>query len=321
MITNKNFCHLHCHSEYSQLDGLGTTEAYAKRASELGFKYLALTDHGCMDGLIEFQKSCNKYNIKPILGCEAYIVPNATIKTNKIRGHITLLIKNKTGFSNLCQLLTYANLEGFYYKPRIDYNMLLSHCEGLVIATACAGSFLMKFDDGIAFFHDLFDKIQDDLYLEIMPHQLKEQQEVNKIALRLSQQTGCKIIVTNDCHYIERSHWEAHEVLLAIQTKTQWDNPKRWKFSIKNLHLCNAKEIWRRLRRIGFGMEQYLTNTIEVAKKCNFQIPKQTISLPRVKDIPLGMGDDKYLIENCLSGFKKIFGEDIRKEFEAEFKR
>jgi DNA polymerase-3 subunit alpha len=311
-MNNKKFAHLHCHSEYSQLDGLGTTDAYAKKASEMGFEYLSLTDHGCIDGLIEFQKSCNKYNIKPILGCEAYIVPDATIRKDKTRGHITLFVKNEIGFSNLCRLLTYANLEGFYYKPRIDYNMLLSHCEGLVIATACASSFLRKFDNGVAFFYDLFDKIQDDLYLEIMPHQLKEQQEVNKIALRLSLETGCKIIATNDCHYIERSHWEAHEILLAIQTKAKWNDPKRWKFSIKNLYLCSAKEMWRRLRKIGLGLERYLTNTIEVARKCNFKIPKQEILLPRVKGIPLRVKEDEFLMNLCIKGFSEKNRQDIK---------
>lgn len=291
------------------LDGLGTTNAYAEKASEMGFKHLALTDHGSMDGLIEFQKSCNKYNIKPILGCEAFIVPDATIKKDKARGHILLLVKNKVGFNNLCRLLTYANLTGFYYKPRIDYEQLLSHCEGLVISTACAGSFLTKFDSGISFFHDLLDKIEDDLYLEIMPHEIKEQLAINKLALRLSLKTGCKIIATNDCHYIKRSHCKAQEVLLAIQTKAKWDDPKRWKFSIKNLYLRTANEMRKALKKTGFYKKQYLTNTLEVAEKCgSFQIPEQEVLLPRIKNLSIRVKEEEFLLELCLKGLKKKFG-------------
>lgn len=314
-MKNKDFAHLHIHTEYSMLDGLGTTDAYAKKASEMGFKALAITDHGNMDGLINFQQSCTKYGIKPILGCEAYIVPDASFKKDRVQGHILLLVKNKEGFSNLCRLLTYANLEGFYYKPRIDYNQLLSHCKGLVISTACAGSFLTKFDSGVSFFYDLLDKIQDDLYLEIMPHKIKEQRKMNKLALRLSSETGCKIIATNDCHYIECNHYKAQEVLLAIQTKAKWNDPKRWKFTVKDLYLRSADEMLRALKKVNLGKRQYLTNTLEVAKKCNnFLIPEQEVLLPRIKNMSIKVRENELLFKLCNKGFKEKFGKHIRRD-------
>ena len=305
-----NFCHLHLHSEYSVLDGVGTVDVYAKRASELGFKYLALTDHGNMNGLIGFQKTCDKYNISPVLGCEAYIVPDATIKKDKKRGHILLLVKNQKGFNNLCRLLTYANLEGFYYRPRIDYKMLLKHCEGLVISTACCGSFLTKCEGGINFFNDLLDEIGDDLYCEIMPHQMDQQVEINKLNVRLAKISGCKIIATNDCHYINRNEWKAQEVLLAIQTKAKWSDPKRWKFDIKGLHLRTVNEMIRALKKVGFYKKQYLLNTIEVAEKCSdFRIPKRDVHLPRVRGFPLK--EKEFLWNLCLEGYKDRFKKSI----------
>jgi len=309
-MDNANFCHLHLHTEYSVLDGVGTVKKYAERASKLGFKYLACTDHGVMTGLIEFQKACDEYGVAPILGCEAYIAPDIE-KKDRVRGHVVLLVKNQTGFKNLCRLLTYANIEGFYYRPRISYKMLLDHCKGLVISTACASSFLTKFDSGIALFHDLFDKIGDDLYLEVMPHKLEAQRKVNKLALRLSRKTGCKIIATNDCHYINRSEWKAQEVLLAIQTKARWTDPKRWKFSIKNLHLCTANEMMRALNSIDFYKKEYLTNTIEIAEKCSdFRIVKQEVLLPRVKGVPLN--EKNFLWKLCIKGFRNKFGKSIK---------
>jgi len=142
-LNNSDFAHLHLHTDYSQLDGAGLIKNYVKRAKVLNFKALAITDHGNIDGTIKFQKACQKEDIIPIIGCEAYIVPDARIKEKEKRGHITLFCKNEIGWKNLCNLLTYANLTGFYNKPRIDYSQLLDHIEGLIVSTACAGSFLI----------------------------------------------------------------------------------------------------------------------------------------------------------------------------------
>ena len=190
-MKNKDFCNLHVHNEYSVLDGLGSANNYAKKAAKLGYDYLALTNHGNIDGLIKFQKACKENGIKPIMGCEAYIVPNLSEKIKgESRGHITLLIKNQKGFENICLMLSKANLEGFYKRPRIDYDLLYDHCEGLVILTGCSNSFL-NLRGGYDLFYDLSDKLyglpdaKNDLYLEVMPHDLKEQRIINKELLNM----------------------------------------------------------------------------------------------------------------------------------------
>jgi len=327
-MKNKDFCHLHIHNEYSQLDGFGTSKAYAQRASGLGFKYLGLTNHGNIDGLIKFQKDCREYGIIPILGCEGYIIPdnNLTKKSNK-RGHICLWVKNQTGFENLCKLLTFANIDGFYYRPRFTYSKLLECCEGLVISTACMISWTNVFINGIDFFYELKDSIGDDLYCEIMPHATTPQINFNKKMLKLSKHTGNKIIVTNDCHYIDRSDWKAQEILLAIQRKAKWTDKNRWKFNIRGLHLRTWKEMESKLRKIGMYKRSYLHNTLEIAEKCGeYEIPRRQVKLPRVKGKGIGLKEADFLKKICYEGFKNKFGQSIKanrtynRRFLKEFK-
>jgi len=295
-MLNKTFAHLHVHTEYSQLDGFGTVKNYVKKAKELGFKFLACTDHGNIDGLLNFQRECNKQGIKPILGCEAYIVPNAAIKPQKEkRGHITLLVKNQNGFESLCRLLTYANLTGarsVYGRtiPRIDYNYLLG-CElsDFVIMTACAGSFLHL--EGATEFLYKLHQYCDDLYFEIMPHNIEVQKEIHdtiKAYRLLEEYKNIPFIATNDCHYINEDEWKVQEVLLAIQTKAKWDDENRFKFNFKGLHLRTADEMAEAFRKQNhFSRSEYLIamrNTIKVAKQCcEFRISKQDISLPPIQ--------------------------------------
>lgn len=305
-----DFCHLHNHSEYSVLDGFGTTEQYAKRAGQLGFKYLGLTDHGSIDGLISFQKSCNKYGIIPILGSELYIVHDITTKTKK-RGHITVWVKNQDGFNNLCKLLTFANTEGFYYRPRVTHEMLLKHYKGLVIGTACLQTFMYE-KRGEMLFQDLHDALGGDLYCEIMPHLIPKQIKLNRLCKKIHRKYGTKIIATNDCHYINRSHCKVHEVLLAIQQKKTWDDPKRWSFGIKGLYLKSIKEMKDSLLRQGFYKKEYLQNTIEVAEKCSdFQIAKYPVRLPRLEGIKT-KDEGNSLEYLCNAGYKKLFGKQLR---------
>ena len=178
-----SFISLHTHNQFSYLDGYGSDEAYLKRAKELGMTALAITNHGNVDGAIKFQKACKKEEIQPIHGCELYIVPDEYIKNkNEKRGHITVLVKNEIGWQNLCKMLTIANLDGFYWRPRIGYKSFLEHCEGLVVMTGCSISFLMsdKSDKAIDFLSSLYEKIGEDLYLEVMPHLLDDQIALNK---------------------------------------------------------------------------------------------------------------------------------------------
>ena len=286
-MTNNSFAHLHLHNEYSYLDGYGSAKKYIVKAKELGFNYIALTNHGNIDGLLQWQKECDKQNIHPILGCEAYIVPDRFVKQKETRGHISLLIKNETGWKTLCAILTQANLTGFYHKPRIDYNLLLnSDLSGLIIMTACVGSFL-NLSEGIKLFTQLRDKIPNNLYFEIMPHNIDVQHALHKSIKIISEKfPDIPFVATNDCHYIEKDEWEAQEMLLAINSNASWNDPKRWKFGFKGLHLRTADEMVNSFQRQEDWPEdivkQAMANTIKIARQCfQFRIQKQEISLPR----------------------------------------
>lgn len=306
-MNNSDFAHLHVHTEYSTLDGFGKPEDYVKKAKKMGFKYLACTDHGNIDGLIKFQQACDKHGIDPVLGCEAYIVPD--LEKTKQRGHVLLLIKNRTGFKNICTLLSFANTEGFYYKPRITYEMLLQYCKGLIVSTACIQSFINQ-EGGIALAAALKDTIQDDLYFEIMPHKGRQFRKFNSNVIFTARNAGSKIILTNDCHYINSSDWKAQEVLLAIQRKAKWDDEDRFKFKIKGLHLKSANMMKLALRKSGLKdiSDRYLLNTIEVAEKCSkFRIKKKLIHLPKVPGIDPN-DEEKIISTECRKGMRRIFG-------------
>ena len=287
-MRNKDFAHLHLHNEFSALDGMGSAKQYASRAKKMGFEYLALTNHGNIDGLIDFQKECLKQGIKPVLGVEAYIVPKAEEKKKgEKRGHITLLVKNEQGWANLCRLLTFANTKGFYYRPRIDFEAMLIYYEGLVILTGCASSFV-NIDGGVKFLKALKRRVRKDLYLEIMPHNITDQCSINFQCKELAQDLGIDTVATNDCHYVNREDYETQEVLLAIQRKAKWNDPKRWKFGIAGLHLRNVREMLDAFKAQGcFKKEEIkaaMAKTREVAEKCaSFRIESRSIDLPPVE--------------------------------------
>jgi len=307
------FCNLHVHTEYSQLDGLGTAKDYAERAAFLGQKYLASTDHGNIDGLIKFQSACHKAGIKPVLGCEAYLTDD---HDSKERRHICLFIKNETGFQNLTKLLTSANLENFYYRPRILHDQLLNNCEGLVVSTACIATFIFgKF--GLILLKKLYDRLGPDLYFEIMPHNMPQQLDANAKVIKLAQKYGGKLISTNDCHYIKRGDAKAQEVLLAIQSKAKWKDPKRFRFTFTGLYLRSERDMRRAYRKQGELkpklVDESLDNTIELAEKCSgFTIKQMPVKLPRVKGRGIHLtAEPAFMINLCHDNFKKIFGKDM----------
>ena len=288
-MNNKEFCHLHVHNQYSLLDGVGSSEKYAKRAQKMGFEYLALTNHGNVDGLIKHQKACEAEDIIPLFGCEMYIVPDLTVKDkNEKSGHLTILVKDQAGWVELCRLLTIANLEGFYRRPRIDYKTFLAaDLSGFIVLTGCSGSFLnRKFGEG--FFWNLVEEMKKNLYLEVMPHDMPEQIVHNKRCKELSGKYGIPLIATNDCHYVLPDEDIVQEVLLAIQTHAKWKDKDRWKFDIKGLYLRSCEEMivafkkQNSLNYLDYG--KALRNTIVVAEKCkDFRIERQKVSLPKIE--------------------------------------
>jgi DNA polymerase III subunit alpha len=290
-----SFGHLHIHNEFSLLDGLGSANDYAAKAKELNQEYIALTNHGNIDGLLKFQRTCQKQGIKPILGCEAYIVNDLSVKEKgEKRNHVTLLIKNEKGFHNLCKLLTIANLEGFYYKPRIDIQALMNHCEGLIVLSGCSVG-ILSMPDCQEIIVSLQKKLKSDFYLEVMPHEFKDQKAVNKLACSLSGKYNIPLVATNDCHYVHADDSESHEVLLAMQTQAKWADKSRFRFSTRGLFLCSEKQMRHRFLKQGVlslkQIDEAIHSTEAIASKCDFTIAKQNIFLPAV---PLYKDKDPY---------------------------
>lgn len=287
---NSNFCHLHLHTDKgSLLDGLGKASEYAERAKELGFKYMGITDHGSIDCCIDFQNECLKRDIIPIIGCELYLVSSGDFKGKS--GHCCVFVENETGWRNLCEILSIANLEHFYRKPRVDFDILYEKCEGLVITTACAGSWL-KLEGAEKFLKKLHKKVgNNNIFLEIMPHNLEVQHEVNDMCLRLHEETGIQLITTTDAHYVKDEDHKIHDVLLAIQTKTTMDNPNRFRFNFDGAHMQTWEEILENYEKIGkidkLTVKKSLFNTNKIAEKCkDFRIKKREISLPDCNPFP-----------------------------------
>lgn len=285
-MINKAFAHVHTHSMHSLLDGLGSPEQYASKAEEMGFTHIAVTDHGNVDGCIKWQKACLKHNLKPVLGCEGYLISDASHKKTAT-GHITFLAKNEEGWYTLCRLLTRANTEGFYYKPRIAAPWLYEEdLSGLVILTGCMQTFLML-DVGM----DLLEYLQGetDVYLEIMPHDIPgmdNHAEIIRTAMKRFPELP--LIVSNDCHYTEPEDAETQNVLLAVQRKAKWSDPERFKFDFDGLHLRSADEMAEAFRKQGlWSKKEWLTgmrNALKVAKMCgDFRIPEHEPTLPVVR--------------------------------------
>jgi len=289
-------------------------------------KYLALTNHGNISGCLKWQKECDKQGIQPILGCECYITPDAKAKNKEKSAHILILVTNHTGWTELSRILTYANLTGFYKHPRIDFETLLnSDLSGWIITTACTNSWLrLKGADEV--FNELKDRMWGRLYLEIMPHSEQIQTDHHKnFIIPLREETGLPFVATNDCHYALRGDWKAQECLLAIQMNAKWDDPNRWKFDIKGLHLRSEIEMQKAFERQGQFKEgeiqEALENTVKIAEQCcNFRIPKQEISLPKPPFIE-DKDENKLMDELCWQAIDtKGLNDDYKNRYRQEFK-
>lgn len=280
-----NFTHLHLHDEFSALDGVGKSDIYAQEASRLGFRYLAETNHGNCDGLLKFQKACLKHNIIPICGAELYIVPDITKKDKyEKKYHITVLVQNKIGFSNLLKMLTIANLEGHYYRPRVSPEIILQHSEGLVFMSACVSSFI-NMEGGIQLLTKLSEKVPT--YLEIMPHNYDIQKQINLQKIELSKQYNIPLVATQDVHYPRKENALTQEMLLAIQKKAKWNDPKRWKFDFGGLYLKSEEEMIQAFQEQNCVPKNLylpaMERTMEIAEVCgDFRIRKRKVILPKV---------------------------------------
>lgn len=320
------FTHLHVHSEYSLLDGSIRIKDLPKKVKELGMDSLALTDHGNMFGIIQFYKECLKENVKPILGCEVYVsekeLSNKT-RENK-RFHLILLAENDEGYANLMKIVSIGWVDGFYYKPRIDYEVLKKYSKGLIALSACLAGEVQRnilnrdFEGAVEAakkYRDIFG--EGNFFLELQNHGIKEQLEVNKYLLEIHKKTGIGLVATNDVHYLTKDDAEAHDVLLCIQTGKTLDDKDRMKFQTQEFYLKSPEE----MEELFSSYPDAIENTEKIAKRCNVNIEFHNYKLPKFT-APNGMKNEDYLKELSIKGLKERYKEiddKIQKRFEFEF--
>jgi DNA polymerase-3 subunit alpha len=323
------FTHLHVHSQYSILDGAASIKGLVKKAKDNGMTALALTDHGTMFGIKEFFDTCKKEGIKPILGCETYVAPRSINdkqgKEDRSGDHLILLAKNETGYRNLVKLMSIASIDGFYYKPRIDKQLLEKYNEGLIVSSACLGgevpqkimaNSIDEAKETITWFKNVFG---DDYYLEVMYHHttypgLKEeisdnQMMVNETILNLGKEMGVKVIATNDVHFLNREDADAHDILICLNTGKDYDDPNRMRYTQQEW-FKTTEEMYQLFGHI----PQVLENTAEIAAKVE---EYELNSKPIMPDFPLPEGfdsDGEYLRHLTYEGAKKRYGDPIPHE-------
>ena len=273
-----DFVHLHVHTQYSLLDGAARIPELVSTAKKLGQTAMAITDHGVMYGVIDFYRACRKEGLKPILGMEAYIAPRSMFDRDGAQdreyAHLILLAKNGIGYQNLMTLSSEAFIHGFYYKPRIDYDLLEKHSEGLICLSAClAGDipqYLLRdrYEDAKALAVRLKGMFGDDFYIELQNHGIPEQQIVLPGLRRIAKELGIKTVATNDIHYVSKADAEAQDVLLCIQTQRFVDETNRMRMNAEEFYVKSEEEMLRMLP----DDEDAVRNTKEVADKCNVEI-------------------------------------------------
>lgn len=308
------FVHLHVHTEYSLLDGACRIEQLAKAAKELGQEAIAVTDHGVMYGAVAFYKACKAQGIKPIIGCEVYVAPRRMDQKehglDNDYSHLILLCKDETGYKNLCYLVSAAFTEGFYIKPRIDWELLHEHSEGLICLSGClAGAIpqLIVKDDYAGAKAKALELSQlfgpDCFYLEIQDHNLREEKKAAQGLIRLHRETGIPLALTNDAHYIAKSDAYYQDVLMCIQMGRTVEESGRMRFETQELYLKSEEE----MRSLFPELPEAADNTVDIARRCNFDFEFGHYHLPRFK-LPEGERDSyQYLCKLCEQGFRERF--------------
>jgi len=308
-----SFTHLHVHTEYSLLDGSAKIKELVKRAKELGMDSLAITDHGVMYGVINFYKACMDEGIKPILGCEVYVAPGSRFDREVSKGddryyHLILLAKDNKGLSNLQKIVSKGFIDGFYYKPRIDKEVLREYHEGIICLSAClageVASWINKgmYDEAKKAALSYYEIFGEDYYLEMQDHGLPEQMIVNNDLLRMHEETGIPLVCTNDSHYILEEDWEAHDILLCIQTQKTVNDEDRMRYAKGKFYLKSEEEMASLFKYCPEALE----NTHKIAEKCNVTITFNEYKLPKYQ-VPEGYDSESYLRELCKKGFSERY--------------
>lgn len=316
------FVHLHNHTEYSLLDGAARIKNLVQRAADLKMSALAITDHGVMYGVIDFYKACLRAGIKPIIGCEVYVAPHQ--RTDKVAGrddanfHLVLLAENEQGYRNLIKLVSMAHVEGFYYKPRVDKEILRRHAEGIIALSAClageVSQHLLQDQLELAVqsareYEEIFGK--GNFFLEVQDHGLDEQRKVNAGMWQVHERTGIPMVATNDVHYVQREDAFVQDALLCIQTGKTLEDTSRMRFSSQEFFLKSEQEM-----ALLFGEHpELLANTLEVAQRCQLDFHFGENYLP-VFDVPEGYTLDSFLEAECRKAFPHFYPQMTEKEQE-----
>lgn len=323
-----SFTHLHVHTEYSLLDGSSKIKEITKRAAELGMDSLAITDHGVMYGVIDFYKAAREAGIKPVLGCEVYVAPGSRFDKEAGTGedkynHLVLLAENNTGYQNLMKIVSRGFTEGFYYKPRVDKELLREFHEGIIATSACLAGEVQRYlargmyeeAKRVALsYQDIFGK--DNFFLELQDHGIAEQHYVNPQLLRMSEETGIELICTNDVHYTYADDADAHDILLCIQTGKKVTDENRMRYTGGQYYLKSPEEMAELFKYA----PQALANTEKIAKRCNVEIEFGVTKLPRFA-VPEGFTSWTYLNYLCYEGLKKRYPEQAADISVEEFVR
>jgi DNA polymerase-3 subunit alpha len=315
-MAGAEFVHLHLHTEYSLLDGACRLDKLIDKASQLAFGSLALTDHGVMYGAIDFYQAAKKKGIKPIVGCEVYVAPGSRLEKKSAMGgrdvyhHLVLLAKNETGYKNLIKLTTAAHLEGYYYKPRIDKELLAAHHEGLIALSGCLASEIPE-----CIQRDQLDKARqaidwfkqtlgpENFFLELQNHGIPEQAKVNSYLIPWSKEFGLRLVASNDVHYVEKGHSHAHDCLICIGTQALLSDTKRMKYVEEQFYLRSAEEMKARFA----DTPEAISNTLLVAEMCDLTIEFGKLHYP-VFHPPEGKTRDQCLREELAKGLEKRYG-------------
>ncbi|HSR69778.1 MAG TPA: DNA polymerase III subunit alpha, partial [Acidobacteriota bacterium] len=312
MPQNAKFTHLHLHSHFSLLDGANKLEKVVGKAVDMGMPALALTDHGNLFGAVQFHDICNKRGIKPIIGCEVYVAQGSRKeRSGRSAGanHLVLLAKDAAGYHNLVKLVSSGYLEGFYYKPRIDMDLLSEHAQGLIALSACLKGRVAEnlAQDNFAAALEHASQMKDifapgDYYLEVQNHGIDDQIKTNPDIIKIAQDLELPVVCSNDCHYLERGDAYAHDVLLCVQTGKTIEDTNRLKYHSDEFFFKSPEEMEQLFGHIPGA----LSNTLEVAEKCNFTLPEPyTQNLYPVPEVPEGFTVESYLEHVCKQGYKE----------------
>ena len=309
-----NFTHLHVHTEYSLLDGSNKIKEYVARVKELGMDSAAITDHGVMYGVIDFYRAAREAGINPILGCEVYVAPGSRFDKDTGTGedryyHLVLLAENNKGYSNLMKIVSKGFVEGFYYKPRVDMELLREYHEGIIALSACLAGEVSRYltrgmyEDAKAAalrYQDIFGK--GNFFLELQDHGISEQQEVNRQLLRMHQETGIDLVATNDVHYTTAEDADPHDILLCLQTGKKLADEDRMRYEGGQYYVKSPEEMER---LFPYALEA-LENTHKIAERCHVEIEFGVTKLPKY-DVPEGYTSWEYLNKLCFDGLSERY--------------